>query len=574
MGGRADARPALDPRSPGRRPSARRAARRPVPARHGRDRLPRAHARRGRSRRRALRRQSADHTGRGGGRPRRRGLRRPRPPRRGCRRVRARRRGRRRRRTAGDARRRRGPAHGPARRAPGAAPRAHRRDRGDDHGARPAARRWRPRGASPARSSRSTRRAPSASSTTTTAPGQSTLDGILRATNLLLAGKTLVVLGYGWTGKGVALRARGAGAQVIVCEVDPMRALEARMEGFEVMPARVAAERGDVFVTVTGNRDVLGPEHFARMKDGALLGQRRPLRRRDRPRRPARRPRRAARRAAPGDAVRPRRPAAEPDRLGPRGQSRGGPGPSGRGHGHVVRQPGAGRRAPRGATARPSARASIPCPTRSTARSRGSSWPRSGWRSTPSRRSRRSTSAAGSWRRAGIRAGTTSIRRAMSAEGLAASVEKMERAGRSGRRHRQLPPLLRAARGRRVGDDPRVGHRSRARRAGRRGPARGRGPARRGRDHQAQRRPGHLDGHGARQVAPRGQGRALVPRRDRPPGAGAARAQRRPPAAGADGLLLHARGLARSCSGATTAWRPTCRPTSCSTRSRSCSSTA
>jgi adenosylhomocysteinase len=101
--------------------------------------------------------------------------------------------------------------------------------------------------------------------------GQSTLDGILRATNLLLAGKTFVVLGYGWTGKGVALRARGAGAQVIVCEVDPMRALEARMEGFEVMPARDAAARGDVFVTVTGNRDVLSAEHFARMKDGAVL---------------------------------------------------------------------------------------------------------------------------------------------------------------------------------------------------------------------------------------------------------------------------------------------------------------
>ena len=101
--------------------------------------------------------------------------------------------------------------------------------------------------------------------------GQSTLDGILRATNLLLAGKTLVVLGYGFTGKGVALRARGAGAQVIVCEVDPMRALEARMEGFEVMPALVAAERGDIFVTVTGNRDVLSRPHFERMKDGALL---------------------------------------------------------------------------------------------------------------------------------------------------------------------------------------------------------------------------------------------------------------------------------------------------------------
>jgi adenosylhomocysteinase len=101
--------------------------------------------------------------------------------------------------------------------------------------------------------------------------GQSTLDGILRATNLLLAGKTMVVLGYGWTGRGVALRARGAGAQVIVCEIDPMRGLEARMEGFEVMPALVAAERGDVFVTVTGSRDVLGAAHFAVMKDGAVL---------------------------------------------------------------------------------------------------------------------------------------------------------------------------------------------------------------------------------------------------------------------------------------------------------------
>jgi adenosylhomocysteinase len=101
--------------------------------------------------------------------------------------------------------------------------------------------------------------------------GQSTLDGILRATNLLLAGRTIVVLGYGFTGKGVALRARGAGAQVIVCEIDPMRALEARMEGFEVMPALRAAERGDVFVTVTGSRSVLSTEHFAHMKDGAVL---------------------------------------------------------------------------------------------------------------------------------------------------------------------------------------------------------------------------------------------------------------------------------------------------------------
>jgi adenosylhomocysteinase len=101
--------------------------------------------------------------------------------------------------------------------------------------------------------------------------GQSTIDGILRATNLLLAGRTVVVVGYGWTGRGVALRARGAGASVIVCEVDPLRALEARMEGYEVMGALAAAERGDVFVTVTGGRDVLRREHFERMKDGAVL---------------------------------------------------------------------------------------------------------------------------------------------------------------------------------------------------------------------------------------------------------------------------------------------------------------
>lgn len=101
--------------------------------------------------------------------------------------------------------------------------------------------------------------------------GQSTLDGILRATDLLFAGRSFVVIGYGYAGKGVALRAQGAGAAVIVCEVDPIRALEARMDGFEVMPALAAAERGDVFVTVTGAPDVLRREHFARMKDGAVL---------------------------------------------------------------------------------------------------------------------------------------------------------------------------------------------------------------------------------------------------------------------------------------------------------------
>jgi adenosylhomocysteinase len=101
--------------------------------------------------------------------------------------------------------------------------------------------------------------------------GQSALDGILRATNLLLAGRTLVLCGYGPTGRGIAQRARGAGAAVIVCEVDPLPALEARMDGFEVMTALEAAERGDLFVTVTGSRSVLRREHFERMKDGAVL---------------------------------------------------------------------------------------------------------------------------------------------------------------------------------------------------------------------------------------------------------------------------------------------------------------
>jgi adenosylhomocysteinase len=101
--------------------------------------------------------------------------------------------------------------------------------------------------------------------------GQSVLDGILRTTNILLAGQTVVVLGYGYTGRGVALAAHGLGATVIVCEVDPLRALEARMEGFAVMPALAAATRGDVFVTVTGGQDVLRAEHFQVMKDGAIL---------------------------------------------------------------------------------------------------------------------------------------------------------------------------------------------------------------------------------------------------------------------------------------------------------------
>src|SRR5919106_4916264 len=101
--------------------------------------------------------------------------------------------------------------------------------------------------------------------------GQSTLDGIVRATNLLLAGSTVVVAGYGWCGRGFAMRARGAGAHVVVTEIDPLPALEARMDGFEVMPMSDAAPIGDLFVTLTGNLHVVRPEHFHAMKDGAIV---------------------------------------------------------------------------------------------------------------------------------------------------------------------------------------------------------------------------------------------------------------------------------------------------------------
>jgi adenosylhomocysteinase len=101
--------------------------------------------------------------------------------------------------------------------------------------------------------------------------GQSTLDGIIRATNVLLAGKVFVVAGYGWCGRGLASRARGMGSQVIVTEVDPLRALEAVMDGFQVMPMAEAARVGDIFVTVTGDVNVLDRAHFEAMKDGVIL---------------------------------------------------------------------------------------------------------------------------------------------------------------------------------------------------------------------------------------------------------------------------------------------------------------
>src|SRR5579862_5623398 len=101
--------------------------------------------------------------------------------------------------------------------------------------------------------------------------GQSTVDGIIRATNVLLAGRTFVVAGYGWCGRGLASRARGLGAHVVVTEIEPIRALEAMMDGFSVMPMAEAAKIGDIFCTVTGNKEVIRKEHFQVMKDGAIV---------------------------------------------------------------------------------------------------------------------------------------------------------------------------------------------------------------------------------------------------------------------------------------------------------------
>ena len=101
--------------------------------------------------------------------------------------------------------------------------------------------------------------------------GQSTIDGIVRATNVLLAGRTFVIAGYGWVGRGVASRARGMGAHVVVTEVDPLRALEAVMDGFVVLPMADAARIGDIFCTATGDKSVISGEHMAEMKDGAIL---------------------------------------------------------------------------------------------------------------------------------------------------------------------------------------------------------------------------------------------------------------------------------------------------------------
>ena len=193
--------------------------------------------------------------------------------------------------------------------------------------------------------------------------GQSTLDGILRATNLLLAGRTVVVLGYGYTGRGIALRARGAGAWVIVCEVDPLRALEARMEGYEVLPALDAAERGDLFITVTGNRGVLRGEHFERMKDGAVIANAGHFDVEVDIARAPQRPRRARPRTCSRSSQRYELDGrtTQPARRRARGEPGCRAGPPGGGDGHLVRAPGARDRVARARGTTPSSRPSCRC---------------------------------------------------------------------------------------------------------------------------------------------------------------------------------------------------------------------
>ena len=219
--------------------------------------------------------------------------------------------------------------------------------------------------------------------------GQSVIDGILRATNTLLAGKTVVVAGFGASGRGVAERARGLGAQVIVTEVDPIRALDASLRGFRVLPMAQAAPLGEVFVTATGSCDVIGAEHIAAMRDGAILANAGhfdveiDVRALAEPRRRGA-PGRAAARGRLRPRRRPDRPAA---RRGPGGEPRRGRGPSPRGDGPGVRHRGAGaglagRRRVAGGRGPSSRSACTRCPPTSTPKPPGSSWPRQARRST------------------------------------------------------------------------------------------------------------------------------------------------------------------------------------------------
>ena len=168
--------------------------------------------------------------------------------------------------------------------------------------------------------------------------GQSTVDGVIRATNVLLAGRTFVVAGYGWCGRGVAMRAKGMGAHVVVTEVDPMKAIEAVMDGFMVMPMEKAAEIGDIFITATGDKNVITKAHMehARRRDH---GQHGPFQRRDRAARAPRTRARRGRREFVESHAR-RRPPPLPDRGRPPRQPGRRRGPSGPGDGHVLREPG------------------------------------------------------------------------------------------------------------------------------------------------------------------------------------------------------------------------------------------
>ena len=171
--------------------------------------------------------------------------------------------------------------------------------------------------------------------------GQSTIDGIIRATNVLLAGRVFVVAGYGWCGRGVAMRAKGMGAHVIVTEVDPMPAIEAVMDGFQVMPMLEAAKVADIIVTATGDKSVLAKQHFEVLKDGAILANTGHFNVEIEIPRPPR--------DGDGDARRPgvrggvhvrRRPPRLPARRGPARQPLRRRGPSGAGDGHVLRESG------------------------------------------------------------------------------------------------------------------------------------------------------------------------------------------------------------------------------------------
>ncbi len=213
--------------------------------------------------------------------------------------------------------------------------------------------------------------------------GQSTIDGIIRATNILLAGKRFVVAGYGWVGKGVSMRAKGLGAHVIVTEVDPVRALEAAMDGFEVMSMTEAAEVGDIFCTATGDKSVITREHMRADEGRRDPRQHRPLQRRDRDLGAAAARGRRPRGAAVRRGVHARgRQADLPARRGAADQPRCGRGPSGARHGHVLREPGTVGRVRGEPTPPSSSGRSIPSRRRSTARSRASSWRRWGSPST------------------------------------------------------------------------------------------------------------------------------------------------------------------------------------------------